>query len=317
MAATCKTALEMSQILNEKLICQRCGTRPRADRSVFWFNCTALNFPCKTCYDCKVQMWKERPNGQIGHGKQICSCGQTISVVRCLIIEELLKLSSMRFKCSNEVRGCQEVEEKDEMIAHEQECVHRQVKCPKISCIEIVKFNDLIRHMKETEQCFEYPRPLFTNQLLCNNICINEQKVFRGIFTIQPLKFDYDGEVFLSVGQATKGTLYHWIHFLGSKNESKNYSYTLEYYSNNKKYSNVVYTGQVVSIDEPSQSLIGTSDKCFGINYKVFKLQFLDDNYTFKYSVKMSKVKEELKKEFKEEEIPMMTKMETSTKSEF
>ena len=158
--------------------------------------------------------------------------------------------------------------------------------------------------------------------MLCNNICINEQKVFRGIFTIQPLKFDYDGQVFLSVGQATKGTLYHWIHFLGSKNESKNYSYTLEYYSNNKKYSNVVYTGQVVSIDEPSQSLIGTSDKCFGINYKVFKLQFLDDNYTFKYSVKMSKVKDskvkdELKKEFKEEEIPMMTKMETSTKSEF
>ena len=91
----------------------------------------------------------------------------------------------------------------------------------------------------------------------------------------------------------------------------------MEYYSNNKKYSNVVYTGQVVSIDEPSQSLIGTSDKCFGINYKVFKLQFLDDNYTFKYSVKMSKVKDELKKEFKEEEIPMMTKMETSTKSEF
>ena len=290
-------ATELSQILNERLKCQNCGTRPRAGKSEFWFNCNSLNYPCKTCYDCKVQMWRERPSGPIGHGKHTCSCGSTISVVRCLLIEDLLKLPSMRFFCSNEFRGCQEMKEKSAMIIHEQECVHRHVKCPKITCIEMVKFKDLVSHMKKTDQCLEYQRPLFTNELLMNTFRINEQIAFRGLFTIQPLKFDYDGKVFLSVGQARKGSLYHWVHFLGSKNEARNYSYSLEYYSNSKNEDNCVFAGQVISIDEPSESIIGNSQHCFVVNYKVFKLQFLDDGYAFKYSVKMSKVKDEVNKE--------------------
>ena len=113
-------------------------------------------------------------------------------------------------------------------------------------------------------------------------------------FKMIPIRFEMDGKVFFSIGQVEGETFYHWVYMIGSQFEAMNYSYTLEYFGTSK--STCTYTGQVVPIDEPSQSIIKIGN-CFGMSCKVFKLQFIDENFRFNYSVKIRNLKEEAKDE--------------------
>ena len=80
---------------------------------------------------------------------------------------------------------------------------------------------------------------------------------------------------------------------LGSQFEAKNYYYTLKFHGNDTEVRNV-YTGQVFSVDETSNSIIKGS-KCLGINNNVIKTQFIGQNDGFSYSVSIRNMKEEVK----------------------
>ena len=74
-----------------------------------------------------------------------------------------------------------------------------------------------------------------------------------------------------------------------------------EYFGTSKITCNM-YCGEVVPIDETSKSIIETG-KCIGINDKVFKRQFIDENLSFNYSVKIFNLKEEATGENVESEL--------------
>ena len=86
----------------------------------------------------------------------------------------------------------------------------------------------------------------------------------------------------------------HWIQFLGSPNEAKNYTYRLEYYANDSSQRTFAYTAQVIPVDETCDSII-ESVNCFEIPHEMMKARFMDKNGKFKYSVQIRNFKLEVK----------------------
>ena len=112
-----------------------------------------------------------------------------------------------------------------------------------------------------------------------------------------PVVFEFDGRIFFSLIKKIRDhTVYHWIQFLGSPNEAKNYAYTLEYYANDGSQRTCVYTDQVIPVDETCYSII-SSYKCFAITFGMMKARFMDKDGKFNYSVQIRNLKEEVKDE--------------------
>ena len=93
--------------------------------------------------------------------------------------------------------------------------------------------------------------------------------------------------------EAGTTSYYFWLQFYGSRNEAKNYYYTLEFHGNEPK-CRVVYSAQVISIDE-TKDLIMKDNRCFGMDFKFFKSQCMDENRSYKISISVRNEKEEAK----------------------
>ena len=107
------------QAFEDHLKCNICETGPRPGKSR-WYRCMALH---QVCQDCKeVKKVKK------------CSCGQLVSHAFDKMTESWLNEESMKFKCVNQGRGCQEILRKEDLKFHETECIYRLVLCPVRYC---------------------------------------------------------------------------------------------------------------------------------------------------------------------------------------
>jgi len=271
---------DMNKVIENELKCHSCGNGPRAGKSRRWYKCPSLHSICEYC--------KCNTGG-------LCKCGKVLSTTHCKMTAELLKLKSMRFKCQNQSRGCQETMVEEAMISHEAECIYRLVKCARIDCKLKVPFHQLLDHMRNNEP----EKHLYKSYSIMNGEKKEHEtkftkgfKEFRNFF---PVYFDVNGGSFFSIAKVQKETFYQWIHFLGSPEEAKNYSYTLEFYGNNGASQRTnVYTNFVIPIDEPSNAVV-QSFNCFTMNYQAMAKQFIEEDGTHKYSVQIRNLKEEAK----------------------
>eukprot|EP00093_Oithona_nana_P012387 12387.XXX_221340_221738_1 [CDS] Oithona nana genome sequencing. len=118
---------------------------------------------------------------------------------------------------------------------------------------------------------------------------------FEEVGNLFPVYFDVNGRSFFSIAKVHKDTFYQWIHFLGSSDEAKKYSYTFEYFGNNGAAPrSSTYTNFVIPIDESSKSIV-ENFRCFTMNYQAMINQFIEEDGTFKYSVQIRNLKEEAK----------------------
>ena len=271
-----------SKTMNKILKCLTCKTGPRAGKSQKWYRCYGLK--CLICDECR------------DYQNQCFCSGEHFSKYFCEFTKKFLTSDTMRFKCKNDVNGCQVYLGEKAMIAHERECIYRVVECPNLDCSAKVQFHELLDHMEKKK---EFSVAKIGIQHI--NIRLISEEFLMKEFKLIPIRFEMDGNVFFSIGEAKGGTFYHWVYMIGSQNEAKNYSYTLEYFGTSKITCNM-YCGEVVPIDETSKSIIETG-KCIGINYKVFKRQFIDENFSFNYSVKIFNLKEEATGENVESEL--------------
>ena len=84
---------------------------------------------------------------------------------------------------------------------------------------------------------------------------------------------------------------------LGSPTEAKNFSYTFEYLDNEESKSSLVYTGQVLPIDDAWRGPMTVKHfKGLTISHHHLKSQFLVDN-KLNFKVKIRNLKEEAKDE--------------------
>ena len=123
---------ELNQILND-LKCQICQGGPKAGKPR-WYKCLQFH---DICQDCK------ETDGNL----KCSSCHTDIPNKRCKFRESVLKMRTVRFKCANEARGCNEYLEKKEMKVHETECIFRLVQCPNVFCTKRIVFTKILPHL--------------------------------------------------------------------------------------------------------------------------------------------------------------------------
>ena len=158
-----------------------------------------------------------------------------------------------------------------------------------------VPFHELLDHMRNNEPTKHiYKSYSILNGEKKKHECKIVGKV-EDLGSLFPVYFDVNDRSFFSIVIIQEGTFYQWIHFSGSQEEAKNYSYTLEYYGNNGVSQRTsIYTNFVIPIDQPSHA-VKKSFNCFAMNYKAMVKQFIEVDGTFKYSVQIRNLKEEAK----------------------
>ena len=96
---------DFSETFHEELKCYICESRLKAGKHR-WYRCHYAHMICQDCKEVK--------------GKKSCSCSRHIPSEYCKVIEALLNVDKMRFKCENLSSGCQEMLDKENMISHQQ-----------------------------------------------------------------------------------------------------------------------------------------------------------------------------------------------------
>ena len=122
-----------------------------------------------------------------------------------------------------------------------------------------------------------------------------------GGFCAAPRKITFDNRVFIFNYEQTGEVVHFWIHLIGTPEEAKNYSYTLEFHGKKPHIYNV-YSGEVISVDESTAKII-ESNKCFGMKFKVYKEQFLGGELLYpkhNISIGIKNMKDEAKDDFEE-----------------
>ena len=288
MASAAKHAKpDFCNVLHEELKCFICENGVIVGKHR-WYKCMQGHMVCQDCKEVK--------------GMKECSCNKPfVQGGHCKMTESLLNVDKMQFKCENLSRGCGVELEKESMIFHQTECIFRLVKCPGKDCkFEVsVLFHELIEHMKMKKES-----PVLKMRF--------REKMAVGSFLKRPVMIEVGSKTFLSC-MTSNGSygrcvtnygsypsmVHQWIYFVGSPQEAKHYSYTLEY-QNEEGTTKNTFVSQVMSIDEPVDSIIRNGN-CLNIFVEQFFSKFTrqgeENRYVFKPTVTIRNLKEEAKDE--------------------
>ena len=276
MASAAKYAKsDFSNVLHEELKCFICENGVSAGKHR-WYKCIQGHTVCQDCKEVK--------------GKKECSCSKPfVEGGHCKMTESLLNLDKMQFKCENLHRGCQENKEKESMIFHQTECIYRLVICPGRNCKSQVPFHELLEHMKMNKAILPEEAVKMT---------FREKKAFSSKIFLAMIEIE--SKTFLtclttSKGFTETGMIHYWIYFVGSPQEAKHYSYTLEC-QNEEGTTKNTFVCQVVSIDETVDSIIRNGN-CLNIIFSKFSRRDEQNIRVFKHTVTIRNLKEEAKDE--------------------
>ena len=247
-----------------EIFCLLCIGNPRPGKRQ-WYQCLNLHHVCQECKE-----------------KKMCFCGEPISKEYCKIIEQLLSVKGLKFKCINTKNGCQEdFVENDALKEHESECIYRQVPCIAYWCDAEPAIHDLIKHYETKHNDYE-------------EIPVQDlSKMVTGLYFFWDVSMcTLNNQTFVFCHKYDD-LVHKWVYILGSPNEAKQYAYTLKLIGKETKIS---FEGKVAAIDEPFETL--KLEKCLTIPYDVFEAQFVNmENDEYKYSLEIRYLKEEAKDE--------------------
>ena len=275
----------MSQVLYDRLKCYCCHLHASAGK-YRWYKCSKCSR--YTCTSCKEEI------------DESC-CGRLLPKY-CELTEALLKDKTMQFKCINTSRGgCQETGGDKAMIAHEIECIYRPITCP--CCFQQqtdeMPFHELVEHIDKSE---------YNVKVSCEDSNLVKVKCYIETLTIngsiddatdglhiETHKIAFKDGVFILNGERypSESTFYFWIQMVGTTIEAKKYFYTVEFHGLNPDVR-TTYSGQVLSVDERPFA-IKEAKKFFGIDYGMFRTQFINEDRTFEVTISVKNMKEELK----------------------
>ena len=291
-----------SEVLNDRLQCYLCKMKLRVGK-YRWYRCLGNHQICEDCTQLSdddlnrggrggLLFVSDSKNGPLK--LEFCRCGKSISSEFCKMTEELLKSSTMRFKCANVDRGCATIFGEKDMKEHEIECFYRRVTCPDIGCRSVISINTLTEHIEEKCHVTNF-YAMSKGEKIQHKHSFEQENYAKGNFYFTPMRIQFDKRIFFFSGvqYSNSETLNCWIQLVGSSFEAKNYYYTLEI---NGVDSNIktTYTGPVQAIDKDSKWILA-KNKCFATNFENFKAQFIDDQLILRFSIKITNMKEEFK----------------------
>ena len=273
----------------EKLSCRVCQSKANPTETR-WYRCAQLHQICNSCKEARIKS---------------CSCGAKILGNSCGIIKEILSVKK-RSRCANAHLGCQEFVEFED--THSKQCDFRLVPCPyqHCGCHGSIKFKDVLAHHVHHSTFVAYAGmigQMFPMQLI---VMQNGQGTKHYQLSLQegvnnlrieylPVKFEFNGRIFLSSGRTARNghdTFYHWIHFLGSPEEAKEYTYTLEYKGKGVTSN---FSGTPIPIDVPLAQILGHYGQysCFTIGNCALLSQFVDERRNLEYTLTIKSTKDD------------------------
>ena len=301
MASMAKYAKQdFSSVLHEELKCSKCQNGVIAGKHL-WYKCIQGHMVCQDCFRRLAIV------GDTNCRKCTCGvtpCGSLIPSGHCKISEALLKVETMRFKCKNLARGCQEIMREENMIYHQSECIHRLVQCPLPHCGLKVPFNELLDHVAKSLRSSVECKQLTELSGIYNMIFHVTKKLGFEIESNLPVRccffptmlLNLESSKFFMSFDVQNDVFYHWISYVGPARESKHFIYTLTYQNQGqnptiRNTDTMRYTGQVISIDKTPKAIISEGN-CLGIPLALFESKFLGKNRNFNYSINIRKMKE-------------------------
>ena len=281
---------DILKTIEANLICAICDYPPRPNQPR-WYRCLKLHFICQDC--------KESKESEI---LDICQCGQPVSTVHCPISDAILGQKA-DFKCR--FKGCQEVMEPNALERHEVECLFRVVQCYDNACDQALRFRDVVHHFNSHHQYEqEYTEnEIFGSQFTFDHLDDLRSKTKRkhGLH-YDTNKIEYEaGKLFLERAHLDEnGVFHHWIHYVGSKVEAKQFCFTFIYYGKNGCAN--LFRRSVLPIDIDAQEIVG-HHLGMAIPFKTLESQFIDSQTkSFEYDVKIRNVMKS-KEVIKDEEV--------------
>ena len=117
--------------------------------------------------------------------------------------------------CKYEKNGCEEIQMKEDMVNHEQECVFREIDCPKLSCMEKVTYMSLMDHLGNAHKNCQ--------NIVSEKFKLNPKMAEVGKFA--PTRITAFKNTFFEVGIIKDQQMFRWIYFYGDQEEAKNFFY--------------------------------------------------------------------------------------------
>ena len=117
--------------------------------------------------------------------------------------------------CKYENDGCEEIQMKEDMVNHEQECVFREIDCPELSCYEKVTYMSLMDHLGNAHKNCQ--------NIVSEKFKLNPKMAEVGKFA--PTRITAFKNTFFEVGIIKDQQMFRWIYFLGDPDVAKNFFY--------------------------------------------------------------------------------------------
>ena len=150
--------------------------------------------------------------------------------------------------CKNAASGCKESLLKDSVKDHEEFCIYRKIQCCEFRCDEMVVLANYMEHtgqhkFREPEEKFGVFKTGFRTSFDSGGSVTLDA-------TWLPKRLVKFGQNFFVAFRTKNGIFQHWIWFLGSPSEAKNYIYEASLIGADE--TKLTLTDQVYSLDEPA-----------------------------------------------------------------
>lgn len=156
-------------------------------------------------------------------------------------------------------------------------CPRRRVECPDQRCVEKVRLQELLNHIKEKHPQTQYLGDSsvdnFSKQFW--NIKTSENFAHFNITWVLAL-FQYDSNIFVTMFQKHHGQWMYWVYVLGSQDTAERYHYEIRLSSPD---SSMTFDGKVHSIDEKKGSIRDAKD-CLVLTDDVIRRYMSHDGIT-------------------------------------
>ena len=268
---------KLLQNLEKELMCYDCKEVIFTINKQNGYRCQRMHL---LCYSCKMY------NG-LKNAEKKCPCGSNSSQI-CPLLSELSK--NLPYFCQYHKNGCREIFFEDEMKQHQKECVYIQADC--ISCLKKIVYKDYSNHLekecskRENVQSIDYTYEVSVEELM-------EAQIIK----YSPYKVGHNFSHFYAMHVFKSGISYHWIYFIGTREEANCYTYHLKAgpcENSAETNEKIVYSGQVRSIFEPEKEVIRNQNAMMVGKMLAIRLASKSKYYLVQIEI-INKKKEEIK----------------------
>ena len=183
--------------------------------------------------------------------------------------------------------GCREINFKDDLLEHQEECDFRDIKCPDILCLKSIPFASFSDHFLEKHKQW--------NEGFLKMNYGQKTNILRPVptesSTSPPTLISLSGLTFIEMWYNKDNTMYVWVYLLGDPYEAQRFQYHVHLKKEFGKET--TFFGKVKSINENYEKIL-KDENTFVTSTEMIR-RYLNDEGRLEYTLKIRNLKEEAK----------------------